>query len=311
MRWIMAMALLVLSVRVSAEAGMIALDVEAGPVMGKGHWYTLRTMKGVDYWEDPAVLSDIRVVREQINFELGNEIEYYYVDGEVPVSVALVIHENFSCCLDPWRKALDWLRQAEQMFRNSGVPIRFLVNHIEVREDLPDNKEAMLNYMKPEVIGYSDRHGVDMVLVLAPHYFGDRLCGIATVPSSNLSIPVSVSGCDPFTLAHEIGHNFGLAHSFDRAYPQFGVDYGRGHCISNEDSKADKGCTRGTIMSYSSTAIPFFSNKEATLDGKPLGDDKADAVAFLNRFKTNRALAHELRQRAAIANEPVDEIVFD
>ena len=64
-------------------------------------------------------------------------------------------------------------------------------------------------------------------------------------------------------------------------------------------------------MSYSQTPIPFFSNKEATLDGQPLGDGEADAVAFLNRFKTNRALAHELRQRAQIANEPEDEIVFD
>ena len=312
MRWFMIMALLTVSVRVSAEAGMIALDVDPGPVMGKGHWYTLRTMKGMEYWEDPAVLPDIRVVREQINFELGNEIEYYYVDGEVPVAVALVIHDNFATGRrDPWRKALNWLRESEQMFRNSGVPIRFLVNHIEVRDDLPDGKEAMLNHMKPEVIGYSDKYGVDMVFVLAPHYFGDPLCGIATVPSSNLSIPVSVSGCDPYTLSHEIGHNFGLAHSFDRSYPQFKVDYGRGHCISGEDSKVNKECARGTIMSYSYDQIPFFSNKEATLDGRPLGDDKADAVGFLNRFKTNRALSHELRQQSRIANEPEDIIVFD
>ena len=292
----LASLLLTLSFTTSAqEAGMIEFDVPPGPLAGKAHWYALRTMKGLEYWEKPAVLSDIT----------ENEDGTYSVSGEPPISIALVLHPLWGDSKDPWRVALDWIRQAEQLFRNSGVPLRFVVEHIETNEDFPDSKKSAHDWLVGERTRLVNTHGVDMVVGLAYHFFGDPLCGVATMGRYDIYYPgiVSVSGCDVKTLAHEMGHNFGLNHDFKTE------ERGNtGYCILGESGSSET-CSKGTIMAYSQTRVPFFSSTAHTYKKDLLGIEGKDAVAYLNKVKTGRALSYELRAEYDSYLIQPDEIV--
>jgi len=283
MRIVFALFLMMVSLPALPEAGMISFDAPPGPIGGQGHWYALRTMKGVDYWEDPAVISDVR----------ENEDGTYSVSGEPPIAVAIVLHPEWYPDNEPWRRAIDWVRQAEQMFRNSGVSLRFIINHIEVWNGMPDTKEGA--FRKISSPSYA-KYGADMLIVLMPHYSFDPNCGIASLGRVNYygGVITSVSGCNPETLAHELGHNFGLQHDFSTS------ESNRGYCITGE-SGGYESCIEGTLMSYSRNTRPFFSNPDYTYRGKPLGDETANAVEWLNRVKAGRALAYELDQQRSVA----------
>lgn len=277
------------------EAGMIEFDVPAGPLAGKAHWYALRTMKGLEYWEKPATLSDIT----------ENEDGTYSVSGEPPISLALVLHPLWGDGKDPWRVALDWIRQAEQIFRNSGVPIRFVVEHIEVNDDFPDSKRSAHDWLTGQQSRLVESYGVDMIVGLAYHFFGDPLCGVATMGRYDYYYAgiISVSGCDVKTLAHEMGHNFGLHHDFKDK-----EEGNTGYCIEGE-SGSHETCYKGTIMAYAQTRVPFFSTTAHKYKKDLLGIEGKDAVAYLNKVKTGRALAYELRPEYDSYSIAPDEIV--
>lgn len=304
MRFVLALVLMMVSLSAVPEAGMIGFNTPPGPIGGQGHWYSLRTMKGVDYWEDPAIISDVRY---------DEETGQYSVSGEPPIAVAIVLHPDFYANREPWRRALDWVRQAEQIFRNSGVALRFVVNHIETRQDLPDGVEAAYNHISG---GEYVKYGVDMLIVLMPTYGYDPLCGIASLGRSNYfgGVIRSVSACDPETLAHELGHNFGLFHYGDDRSLIGEVDrVPGGYCITGGATDEEQNCITGTIMSYASNRVPFFANRNFMYKGKPLGSEEADAVEHLNRVKAGRALAYELDQQRSLAPgfEANPEVVFD
>lgn len=272
---------------VSAEGGAIPLDVAPGPINGQMHWYAQRTMKAAEYYTDPAYLGDVVECPERsvtCNGVVANrEGLWFSAVGEVPVSIAVVVHPKFGD--QPWRKALQWVRDAEQMFRNSGVQVRFLVSEITTDDGLPDFKEQAYYYMEDKYSAIAERTGADLVAVLTPHYLGDRLCGIAQIGTTRASVGLSVSGCDPITLAHELGHNFGLRHDIAQGGNPV-LEGGRGYCLDGK-------CERGTIMSYSTTRYPLFSDKGNKVEGKPLGTDDANAASALNGYKTNVALSWE------------------
>jgi len=271
--WYVALMLLALKVffvqQAQAEAGMIPMDSPVGEIGGRGHWYTLRTMKGADYWDDPAVTSDIR----------KNDDGTYSIMGEAPISVALVLHRDWDSGREPWRRAIDWLRQAEQMYRNSGVPVRFIIEHIETWDEMGDTKRSAYDGLKRR--DYS-QYGADLVIGLMPHYFGDGLCGIASYSNG-----VSVSGCDPRTLAHELGHNLGLRHAHDS-----NADGQKGYCISPNPSA--EACSTGTLMSYASNRLPLFAANGFTYKGDPLGNEQHTAVEHLRESVVAAALRYEL-----------------
>jgi len=258
--------------KAEAEGGMIPFDSPVGEIGGRGHWYALRTMKGELYWENPAVISDIK----------ENEDGSYSVSGEPPVSLSIVLHPGWYPEDEPWRRAIDWVRQAEQVFRNSGVPIRFVIERISVWEDFPDTVEESINALNFDKYEF----GADLVVGLKPYMAGDPYCGVASIRGA-----LSISSCGPLTLAHELGHNFGLYHSHNG-----GHEGQKGICFGPDPAAYE--CSEGTIMSYSGQGrIPLFANKDFTYDGKPLGNEEHDAVAHLNKVKTAKALRWELANR--------------
>ena len=130
-------------------------------------------------------------------------------------------------------------------------------------------------------------HGADMVIGLIPNYFSDPYCGIAGYSSY-----ISVTACGPTTLAHEIGHNLGLAHSHDAT--RSGQ---KGYCIS--PSPEAKDCDKGTIMSYAgSNRIPLFAANGFTFKGDPLGNEERTAVEHLRSSVVEAALQWELSREA-------------
>ena len=265
----------------SQEAGMIDLNVDRGPVGGAGHWYSLRTMKGSEYWKNPALLSDV----------IENEDGTYSMVGETPISLALVLHPNYYRDREPWRRAINEVREAEQMFRNSGVPIRFIIESIEYMDEMADSTYDAFYQLKDETQRIAQRTGADLVVGLKPQYFGDAYCGIASIGNTDWYAPLtSMSACGSLTLAHELGHNFGLYHSFNTRPGQ------KGYCRTDENYKE---CEEGTIMSYAVKRLKFFANKNARYKGLPLGTEDDDAVEFLNTVRAGRGLAYELRYEGA------------
>ena len=285
-----------------SEAGMIAFDAPVGPIGGQGHWYTLRTMKGDDFWDDPPEFTDIK-----------EEDGLYSISGEPPVSIAIVLHPNWYTNNEPWRRAIDWVRQAEQMFRNSGAPLRFVINHIETHPDMPDGKRDAFNHVN--VRDYY-KYEVDLVVILLPHYFGDALCGIAQLGRADYygAVLKSASGCDPVTLAHELGHNFGLVHDWEEnRYDYEDYLYGvsnRGYCESGTSGSSNS-CANGTIMAYSQERMPFFANRQHEYEGNKLGDETHDAVEFLNKVKTGRSLAFETMQQQDVQTPIQYQVIID
>ena len=185
--------LLALSLAVVALASVLPskaspypdMEVEAGPALGATHWWRWETLRGKDYYEDPPTLADIQ----------DNGDGTYSMPGEAPISITLVLHPEFFPD-NPWRKAIDWVRQAETYYRNSGVSVRFLVQSIHTYGDMPDFKEQAYNYMRVRAGELAEETGADMVAVLMPHYISDPYCGVATIGTRNKGY-LSVSGCSP------------------------------------------------------------------------------------------------------------------
>ena len=249
------------------EGGMIPLDSPVGEIGGRGHWYSLRTMKAETYYQDPPVMSDI------VEDDAG-----YSVSGEPPVDVSLVLHPSWGYSSgEPWREAINWVREAEQMYRNSGVPLRFVIKSIQTYDEMPDTVEAAYN-----AVPFSLRGDADLLVILLPYMAGDSYCGIAGIGGSK-----SASACSSMTLAHELGHNFGLYHAHNP-----GKEGRKGHCMRPEADAID--CYEGTIMSYAGSGrVPLFAHKDFTYQGSPLGTAEHDAVAYLNEVKTKKALLSE------------------
>ena len=270
MRLLVAAAVFTCLVSISAlaqEGGMIPLDSPVGEIGGRGHWYSLRTMKAETYYQKPPVMSDIK-----------EDADGYSVSGEPPVDVSLVLHPSWGYSSgEPWREAINWVREAEQMYRNSGVPLRFVIKSIQTYDEMPDTVEAAYN-----AVPFSLRGDADLLVILLPYMTGDPYCGIASIGGSK-----SASACSSVTLAHELGHNFGLYHAHNP-----GKEGRKGYCMRPDADALD--CYTGTIMSYAGNGrVPLFAHKDFTYEGSPLGTEEHDAVAYLNKVKTKKALLSE------------------
>jgi hypothetical protein len=146
------------------------------------------------------------------------------------------------------------------------------------------------NAIKGVVDSLRDQHKADLVALIRPHNtaVNPGNCGLAWILGSGGSEVSSVSEygfsvvgdgndvngsnsfCPETSLAHELGHNFGLVHDRISAPSQNGAtNYGRGYL--------DTGAGFATIMAeFTRDRIARFSNPNTTCLGAPCGVSRTD-----------------------------------
>ena len=191
------------------------------------------------------------------------------------------------------------LNVANDVYAESGVALTLDLVHLEL-VDYPDGNstEAALEDLTygagplSSVAALRDAVQADLV-VLFTTYANDGFCGFAWVggfgtngdfsrpAEADFGYSVVAANCADTTLAHEVGHNLGLAHSIDENPEGGSFHYGRGYVSANGFA---------TLMAsengFTSVAIPLFSSPDRRCEGAPCGVDHrrvdgADAVRAL------------------------------
>lgn len=200
----------------------------------------------------------------------------------------------------------NWVAQINNAYRDSQVDLQLRLVGVVPNEQTGADMNAVLTGLRQNSTATNLRtqYGADFVTQL--HRTGR--CGIAyfTV-NRNWAWSVVGPDCGPLTLAHELGHNMGLAHSRkqgDTAGSRYA--YGLGHGVDG---------LFGTIMSYSwlytnraSGRVARFSNPNINCLGSPCGvpadqPDQADAVLAINNVKTELASFQPTVVRASSSSQ--------
>ena len=188
---------------------------------------------------------------------------------------------------------------------NSGVPLRAFALCAEAAPSLRevlDSRKALAAFRKLKGSPKALRDTADTAVLLVKSL---DVCGIGylgTNPSGKTFSVVRKSCMQKgvFALAHEIGHNFGLAH--DRANANILIyPYGTGHLIDQGRSRNRLGFR--TIMAEVGRGhmqqVNYFSNPDIIYPGTgtPTGTTKSNNARVLmnNRFKM-AALGDESRR---------------
>lgn len=193
------------------------------------------------------------------------------------------------------------LTVTNQIYNDSNVNIELsLAKAIEVNYDDNSSSNKALDDITNQVGVFSNIEttrqsiGADLVVLLRPS-INDGYCGLAWLNGGNASITGYknymyshvVVDCPDYVLAHEIGHNLGLAHSVAQGDTGATFNYARGHGVTNEFA---------TVMAYQSaynaTKLYFHSDPtNFSCNNFPCGVDQeidpingANAVSALNQI---------------------------
>jgi len=277
----------------SSEPGHISLDSPPGPVGGEGtdniHWYQQESLKGQRWSDDPPKMPEPVICNEEDTMiscngkQMTAKRELREFPGLTYVMVYIEVDDRIQ---NPWRFAIHEIRKLNNMYQRSGVPVQFLVTEIVTVDNKNNGMLTILRNLAGRAIPISERNGADLVIALLPEYWGYwEYCGVANIGTLNPWPKASVTACygnDGTTLAHEIGHSFGLMHDIgDSTLVESAVGYS--HPESN----------KGTIMSYTTPRIPFFSNPKLKYQGHTYGSYESDAVSALKDALGNIAMGHE------------------
>ena len=223
------------------------------------------------------------------------------------------------------------------MFANSGVMAQFrpmLYEQVDfvVNDDIYGAWDTLSSGSHPELAFVPHRRsgtGADIVVFIDGDIDQDEACGLGTLPGYNgelfhypdteLYITMyrdSPYGCDDdLTLAHELGHNFGMAHS--RLDPDFSgtFPWSFGHGIQG---------IFHTIMARFSDypgaeSLPLFADPDSSdCKGFPCGilrrdlEQGADAVHTLNhsRFQVANRRDSKLINTATLSGDSSSLLMF-
>lgn len=256
------------------------------------HWYQQESLKALRYRERPPLLPQPQVCNDAdyaiscSGKEMQGNRELLEFPGLVYVMVHLQVDDRIA---NPWRFAIKQIRDLNNTYQRSGVMVQFIVAEIVTVDNGNKSMLAILRDLRNQSESISRRNGADLIIGLLPRLFGYwEACGIANLGGARPWPQASVTGCysggpalnGGTTLAHEVGHNFGLHHDVgDDSFIHGGVGF------------QENGT--GTIMSYAESRIPFFSSPKLKFDGTIYGSEDADAVSALNDALGNIAMAHE------------------
>lgn len=196
--------------------------------------------------------------------------------------------------------AAAFIEYANQTYKRSNIGIKLRLvglKKVSVASGGSVSSTALRNLARDANISkLRDQYGADLValLTLRKNVSGGFLCGIGYIPggsngkfysgSKNAGFSVSAVNCGYPTFAHELGHNFGLGHSFAQNSKGSLYTWGRGHGVYNNFA---------TIMAYpqaygrAKRVQQFSSPSQKKCNGLPCGvphdrNDAADAVASIN-----------------------------
>lgn len=178
-----------------------------------------------------------------------------------------------------------WVDQMNVMNQNSQVNIRWRLVGVEAHEEAGTAMGDVLSSIRQNawVLQRRDALGADFVTQI--HKSG--ACGVGYLAvDRNWAFNVVGPTCGPNTMAHELGHTMGLAHS-RRQGDTTGTRYayGLGYGVDN---------TFATLMAYESSfntrKVPKYSNPRVTCNGLPCGiaegnSQQADAAKALNNVR--------------------------
>ena len=164
--------------------------------------------------------------------------------------------------------------------------------------------------------------GADMVALLRPNMAEDTVCGIAWGNSQvNNSIGFMYShtsinstgknSCPEYVLAHEMGHNMGLAHSVAQGDEGYSYPFARGYRVEDLDNgfstvMAYSTATAGKVYKFSNpnilcTEIACGINKEDAQNG-------ADASYALNQLRFQFANIMDAETDLTLASDALNNI---
>lgn len=199
----------------------------------------------------------------------------------------------------------NWVAQINNAYRDSNVDIQLRLAAAVAHEQAGADMEAVLANLRTDsaAVNLRAQYGADFVTQL--HKTGE--CGIGYFSvSSGWAWNVVGPDCGPLTLAHELGHNMGLAHSRkqgDTTGSRYA--YGLGHGVDG---------LFGTIMTYSwlytnraSGRVARFSNPEISCLGAPCGvpegqAEQADAARALNNVKAEIAAFRSALSQSSLSS---------